>query len=130
MFTILLSSFQKVIYSLAVNEKIMNEIMVKGSTKEKNDLFRLVVGFLQNRNPDLKIKDESWSLIRGRDYEGNLNEIQQLFMTPKQTSLLKTENPKSLLNQITQITKAEEEEGNDNVEKSDEIKLKTAPESR
>ena len=106
----------------------MNEIMVKGSTKEKNDLFRLVVGFLQNRNPDLKIKEESWSLIRGRDYEGNLNEIQQLFMTPKQTSLLKTENPKSLLNQITQITK--EEEGNDNVEKSDEIKLKTAPESR
>ena len=46
------------IYSLAVNEKIMNEIMVKGSTKEKNDLFRLVVGFLQNRNPDLKIKEE------------------------------------------------------------------------
>ena len=107
----------------------MNEIMVKGSTKEKNDLFRLVVGFLQNRNPDLKIKDESWSLIRGRDYEGNLNEIQQLFMTPKQTSLLKTENPKSLINQITQICQ-EEEEGNDNLEKSDEIKLKTAPESR
>ena len=114
---------------MAVNDKIMNEIMVKGGTQEKNDLFRLVVGFLQTRNPDLKIKEESWSLIRGRDYEGNLNEIQQLFMTPKQTSSqLKTENPKSLLNQITQISK--EENGDESDEKKEEIKLKTAPESR
>ena len=120
--------FFQVIYSLAVNDKIMNEIMVKGGTKEKNDLFRLVIEFLQNRNTDLKIKSESWSLIRGKDYEGNLNEIQQLFMVPKQTSLLKTENPKSLLNQITQISKEEEE--NEHLEKSEDLKLKTAPESR
>ena len=116
------------IYSLAVNDKIMNGIMVKGGTKEKNDLFRLVVAFLENANPDLKLLDKSWSLIRGRDYEGNLNEIQQLFMTPKQTSQLKTDNPKSLLDQITQINT--EGNGNESQEKSEEIKLKTTSESR
>ena len=106
----------------------MNGIMVKGGTKDKNDLFRLVVAFLENANPDLKILDKSWSLIRGRDYEGNLNEIQQLFMTPKQTSQLKTDNPKSLLDQITQINT--EGNGNECHEKSEEIKLKTTSESR
>ena len=116
------------IYSLAVNDKIMNGIMVKGGTKDKNDLFRLVVAFLENANPDLKILDKSWSLIRGRDYEGNLNEIQQLFMTPKQTSQLKTDNPKSLLDQITQINT--EGNGNESQENSEEIKLKTTSESR
>ena len=120
--------FFQVIYSLAVNDKIMNGIMVKGGTKEKNDLFRLVVAFLENANPDLKLLDKSWSLIRGRDYEGNLNEIQQLFMTPKQTSQLKTDNPKSLLDQITQINT--EGNGNESQEKSEEIKLKTTSESR
>ena len=120
--------FFQVIYSLAVNDKIMNGIMVKGGTKEKNDLFRLVVAFLENANPDLKLLDKSWSLIRGRDYEGNLNEIQQLFMTPKQTSQLKTDNPKSLLDQITQINT--EGNGNESQEKNEEIKLKTTSESR
>ena len=120
--------FFQVIYSLAVNDKIMNGIMVKGGTKEKNDLFRLVVAFLENANPDLKLLDKSWSLIRGRDYEGNLNEIQQLFMTPKQTSQLKTDNPKSLLDQITQINT--EGNGNESQEKIEEIKLKTTSESR
>ena len=120
-------NFFQVIYSLAVNDKIMNGIMVKGGTKEKNDLFRLVVAFLENANPDLKLLDKSWSLIRGRDYEGNLNEIQQLFMTPKQTSQLKTDNPKSLLDQITQINT--EGNGNESQEKN-EIKLKTTSESR
>ena len=119
--------FFQVIYSLAVNDKIMNGIMVKGGTKDKNDLFRLVVAFLENANPDLKLLDKSWSLIRGRDYEGNLNEIQQLFMTPKQTSQLKTDNPKSLLDQITQINT--EGNGNESQEKN-EIKLKTTSESR
>ena len=121
-------NFFQVIYSLAVNDKIMNGIMVKGGTKEKNDLFRLVVAFLENANPDLKLLDKSWSLIRGRDYEGNLNEIQQLFMTPKQTSQLKTDNPKSLLDQITQINT--EGNGNESQEKNEEIKLKTTSESR
>ena len=120
--------FFQVIYSLAVNDKIMNGIMVKGGTKDKNDLFRLVVAFLENANPDLKLLDKSWSLIRGRDYEGNLNEIQQLFMTPKQTSQLKTDNPKSLLDQITQINT--EGNGNESQEKNEEIKLKTTSESR
>jgi hypothetical protein len=120
--------FFQVIYSLAVNDKIMNGIMVKGGTKDKNDLFRLVVAFLENANPDLKLLDKSWSLIRGRDYEGNLNEIQQLFMTPKQTSQLKTDNPKSLLDQITQINT--EGNGNESQENSEEIKLKTTSESR
>ena len=120
--------FFQVIYSLAVNDKIMNGIMVKGGTKDKNDLFRLVVAFLEKANPDLKLLDKSWSLIRGRDYEGNLNEIQQLFMTPKQTSQLKTDNPKSLLDQITQINT--EGNGNESQENSEEIKLKTTSESR
>ena len=49
-------------------------------------------------------------------------------MTPKQTSQLKTDNPKSLLDQITQINT--EGNGNESQEKSEEIKLKTTSESR
>lgn len=120
--------FFKVIYSLAVNNKVMNDIMVKGSSEEKNDLIKLALEFLESRNSDLKVNKDSWSLIRGKDYEGNLNEIQQLFMAaPKHDNSLKTENPKSLLNQLTQINQESEEK---EAENSNNFTLKTNAESR
>ena len=111
------------IYSLAINEEVMNEIMVKGTTVEKSDLIKLALEFLENGNPDLALKKNSWNLVRVKDFEGNLNEIQQLFMTPKQT--LRTDNTKSLLNQLTEIGA-----GNDQAETETDIKLKTSKESR
>ena len=101
----------------------MNQIMVKGSVEEKNDLINLALEFLKSRNEELKISQDSWSLIRGKDFEGNLNEIQQLFMASNSKSLLKTENPKSLLTQLDQKEEIVEKE-------KDDFKLQTCPESR
>lgn len=112
------------IYSLAVNNKVLNDVMVKGSTEEKNDLIQLALAFLESRNSDLKVQKDSWSLIRGKDYEGNLNEIQQLFMTCKNPNSLKTENPKSLLHQLTQINQESEDKN------QDDFSMKTGSESR
>ena len=86
---------------------MMNHVMVKGTLQEKNDLIRLTLEFLEARNPDLKIGQSSWNLIRGKDYEGNLSEIQQLFMTPT-IGTLKTENPQTLLHQLTEISQGDQ----------------------
>ena len=123
--------FEKVIYSLAINNKILIDIMVKGTAEEKNSLIKLVFDFLENRQEGkLKIDRDSWSFIRGKEFEGNLNEIQNLFMAPsKDLDSLKTSNPQSLLNQIQQISPQ-----NTNPDKSSsmppDFAMKTEPEMK
>ena len=122
--------FEKIIYSLAVNNRVLTDIMVKGTVEEKNSLIQLVFDFLENRQDGkLKVDRNSWSFIRGKEFEGNLNEIQNLFMAPsKDFDTLKTSNPKSLLNQIHQINPENTE--NPDKEKSSNFSLKTEPENR
>ena len=80
--------FEKVIYSLAVNNRVLTDIMVKGTAEEKNSLVNLTFDFLENRQKTLKIDRNAWSWIRGKEFEGNLSEIQNLFMTPSKVEIV------------------------------------------
>ena len=86
------------VYSLAVNSKILTEIMVKGNSNEKGDLIRLAMQFLEARNPGLAFDPESWNFVRGKEFEGNLAEIQDSFLNPS-----KVNNNPSLLSQLGHI---------------------------
>ena len=88
------------VYSLAVNSNVLQDIMVKGNKNEKSDLIRLAMQFVEARNPGLCFDPESWNFIRGKEFEGNLNEIQELFLNP--TKAANHNNP-SLLSQLGHI---------------------------
>ena len=119
--------FEKVIYNLAINNKILIDIMVKGTSEEKKSLINLVFDFLENRQEGkLKIDRNSWSFVRGKEFEGNLNEIQNLFMAPsKDLDSLKTSNPQSLLNQIQEISPQNREKSS-----KPDFAMKTEPEMK
>lgn len=88
------------VYSLAVNSNVLQDIMVKGNKNEKSDLIRLAMQFVEARNPGLCFDPESWNFIRGKEFEGNLNEIQELFLNPTKAA---NHNSPSLLSQLGHI---------------------------
>ena len=88
------------VYSLAVNSNVLQDIMVKGNKIEKSDLIRLAMQFVEARNPGLCFDPESWNFIRGKEFEGNLNEIQELFLNPTKAA---NHNSPSLLSQLGHI---------------------------
>ena len=88
------------VLSLAVNTNLLCNIMVKGSKAERENLFEISCRFLENRiGNGLKLDHKSYSLIRGKDYVGDLESIQRSFKPAKNHDevILKTNSTHDLL---------------------------------